>query len=146
MKDKDFEMIMGFPRIFHVLMGKMMHGFESSQKDMTLNQTQRRTLFIIHNKKVMTMTALHEIIGLEKGSLTAVIDQLIAKGLVKRERDEKDRRRVNISLSAKGKRKVKILRMEIGGHIKEKLERLPAEERERFYRTVESLMDISRKL
>jgi len=145
MKDKEFEIITGFPRIFHVFMRKMMQGFQSSQ-ELSLNPTQRRTLLIIHNKGVLTMTALHQIIGLEKGSLTAVIDQLIGKGLVKRKRDEKDRRRVNISLSETGGKKAKILRMEIAVHIRKNLERLPAEDRERFYRAIESLIDISRKL
>ena len=52
---------------------------------------------------------------------------------------------MNISLSQTGKNKAKILRMEIAGHIRKNLERLPAEDRERFYQTVEFLMDISRK-
>ena len=146
MKDKELEIIMGFPRVFHVFMRKMMHNFQTTQKDLSLNQTQRRTLLIIHDRGEMTMTALHQIIGLEKGSLTAVIDQLIGKGLVKRERDRKDRRRVNISLSETGKKNVKILRMEIAGHIRKNLERLSAADLQRFYRTVESLVDLSRKL
>ena len=145
MEDKELEIIMGFPRVFHLFMQKMMRGFETSQ-EMSLNPTQRRTLLVIHHKKVLTMTALHQIIGLEKGSLTAVIDQLIGKNLVKRKRDEKDRRRVNISLSETGNKKVKILRMEIAGHIRKNMEILPAEDRERFYWAVESLIDISRKL
>lgn len=146
MKDKELEIIMGFPRVFHVFMREMMHGFQTSQKDLSLNQTQRRTLLIIHDKGEMMMTALHQIIGLEKGSLTAVIDQLIGMGLVERKRDQKDRRRVNIFLTETGRKKAKILRMEIARHIRNNLERLPAEDRERFYRTVESLIDISRRL
>ena len=146
MNDKELGIILGFPRVFHVFMRKMMHDFQTTQEDLSLNPTQRRTLLIIHDRGEMTMTALHQIIGLEKGSLTAVIDQLIRKGLVKRERDQKDRRRVNISLSETGKKKVKILRMEIADHIRKNLERLPPEDRKRFYRTVESLIDIGRKL
>jgi DNA-binding MarR family transcriptional regulator len=145
MRDKELEIIMGFPRVFHVFMRKMMRGFQTSE-EMSLNPTQRRTLLIMYDKGILTMTALHEFIGLEKGSLTTVIDQLIRKGLVKRTRDEKDRRRVNISLSETGRKKVRILRMQIAGHIKKNLERLPAEVRERFYRAVESLIDISNKL
>ena len=146
MEERELEIIMGFPRIFHVLMRKMTHGFQTSQEDMNLNQTQRRTLLVIYNKGIMTMTGLHKIIGLEKGSLTSVIDQLIRKGLVKRSRDEGDRRKVNISLSEAGKNKAKILRLEIAGHIRRNLERLPAKDRESFYETVESLIEISSRL
>ena len=92
------------------------------------------------------MTALHRAIGLEKGSLTSVIDQLIKKKLVERKRDEADRRKVIITLTDTGRKKAEVLRMEIAGHIKNNLERLPVEDRKRFYRAVEALMDISRKL
>jgi len=36
--------------------------------------------------------------------------------------------------------------LEIAGHIRRNLERLPAKDRECFYETVESLIEISRKL
>ena len=66
--------------------------------------------------------------------------------LVERKRDAGDRRKVNISLTTMGREKAEILRMEIAGYIKQNLERLPVEDRGQFYRAVEALIDISRKL
>lgn len=146
MKRSGLEIIIQFPKITHIFMRKMMHGFQSSRLGMTLNRTQGRTLLFLYDRGETTMTALHEAIGLEKGSLTGVIDQLIKKGLVERKGDQADRRKVIITLSEKGRKKADILRMEIADHIKKNLERLPAEDRKRFYRAVEALMDISRKL
>ncbi len=146
MKKSDLEIIIQFPKITHVFMRKMMHGFQSSQIGMNLNKTQGRTLLFLYDKGETTMTTLHKAIGLEKGSLTSVIDQLIEKDLVERKRDTADRRKVIIALSETGLKKVEILRMEIAGFIKSNLERLPVEDRERFYRAVESLIDISQKL
>ena len=92
------------------------------------------------------MTELHHAIGLEKGSLTTVVDQLIEKTLVERKRDVGDRRKVNILLTALGRKKVDTLRMEIANYIKKSLDGLPAKDRERFYKAVKVLIDISGKL
>jgi DNA-binding MarR family transcriptional regulator len=146
MKTKELDIIVLFPKIAHRVIHKMMNGFQSSQAEMNLNQTQGRTLLFLYDNRETTMTTLHRVIGLEKGSLTSVIDHLIKKGLVERKRDDEDRRKVNISLTEMGRKKVEILRMEIAGYIKKNLKKLPAEDRERFYLAVEALMDISRKL
>lgn len=146
MKTSDLEIIVQFPKITHIFMRKMMHGFQSSRIGINLNRTQGRTLLLLYDRGDTTMTSLHRAIGLEKGSLTSVIDQLINKKLVGRKSDEADRRKVIITLTDSGRKKAEILRMEIAGHIKNNLERLPVEDRKRFYRAVEALMDISRKL
>lgn len=146
MKNKELDIIVLFPKIAHRVIHKMMRGFQSSQAEMNLNQTQGRTLLFLYDNRETTMTTLHRAIGLEKGSLTSVIDQLIRKDLVERKRDKEDRRKVNISLTEIGRKKVEILRMEIAGYIKNNLKKLPAQDRKRFYLAVEALMDISRKL
>ena len=146
MKQSDLEIIIQFPKITHVFMRKMLHGFQSSQIGMTLNRTQGRTLLFLYDRGKTTMTSLHKAIGLEKGSLTSVIDQLIKKELVERKRDQADRRKVIIALTALGRKKAEILRLEIADHIKRNLERLPAEDRKRFYRAAETLINISQKI
>ena len=113
MENKELELITDFPKTTHVILGKMMRGFQSSLEDMNLNQTMRRALLILYDKGETTMTELHHAIGLEKGSLTTVVDQLIEKTLVERKRDIGDRRKVNILLTALGRKKVDTLRMEI---------------------------------
>ena len=145
MENRELEIIIQFPKISHVIIGKMIRGFRSSL-GMNLNQTHRRTLLFLNDVEETTMTELHKTIGLEKGSLTTVIDQLIEKELVERKGDKKDRRKVLISLTAKGREKVGILRMEIAGYIKNNLEKLPEIDRKRFYKAVEALDDISLKL
>lgn len=146
MKKSDLEIILQFPKITHIFMRKLMHGFRSSRVGIPLNRTQGRTLLFLYDRGKTTMTSLHEAIGLEKGSLTAVIDQLMEKGLVERKSDHADRRKVLITLTDKGREKAEILRMEIADHIKRNLERLAPEDRKRFYLAVEALIDISRKI
>jgi DNA-binding MarR family transcriptional regulator len=146
MDDKEFKLIREFPRISHEILRKLIYGFEPSQEDMCMHHTQLRTLFVLFDNGEMTMTELHKIVGLEKGSLTSVIDQLIKKNFVQRNGDPNDRRKVNITLSEYGRKKVEILHMESTTYIKNKLEKIPAKDRERFYQTVNALMEINKNL
>jgi DNA-binding MarR family transcriptional regulator len=144
---RDLEIIMSFPRVIHHTMRKLRCGFHGSQPELNqLNDTQRRTLLYLDDKEAMTMTQLHRFIGLEKGSLTSVVDQLIKKSLVQRKRVAGDRRKVEIDLTAFGKNKVGILKKEIAEYIHGKLQQLTPDDRKRFYQAVETLSDISRKL
>lgn len=146
MENMELEIITRFPKVMHVILGKMMRGFKSSLEEMNLNRTMSRTLLVLYDKGEATMTELHHAIGLEKGSLTTVIDQLIEKTLVERKGDSRDRRKVNIMLTTLGRKKVDILRKEIANYIKESLDKLQAKDRDRFYKAVKVLTDISGKL
>ena len=70
----------------------MFKSFDTSNLKLGLNKTEERVLMMSRNHTGTTMQFLSREAGLEKGSLTAVIDSLESKGLVSRERDEKDRR------------------------------------------------------
>lgn len=50
----------------------------------------------------VTQNELSQMIGIEKASSTAVLDGLERKGLIRRVRNEKDRRKVNVYLTAAG--------------------------------------------
>jgi MarR family transcriptional regulator, organic hydroperoxide resistance regulator len=146
MKNNELEILMQFPRIIYMIMRKIMRGFHFSQYGLELNQTQRRTLLILLNKGASSMTQLHDLVGLEKGSLTTVVDQLIAKTLVERRRNTRDRRKLDISLTSTGVKKAAILRKEIAGHVKRRLDRLTENDRRQFYQAVAILDDIMPKL
>lgn len=51
-------------------------------------------------------TALARETGLSPGAMTNRVDGLVARGLVKRRRDKRDRRTVIVSLTAKGRRAI----------------------------------------
>ena len=68
MKNNELEILMQFPRIIYMIMRKIMRGFHFSQYGLELNQTQRRTLLILLNKGASSMTQLHDLVGLEKGT------------------------------------------------------------------------------
>lgn len=100
----------------------------------------------LNEKGPLTMTQLHHVVGLEKGSLTSVIDRLIDLAFVERNSVAGDRRKVEIVLTPKGRQIAGELRVEIAHFIRGKLEELSVEDRERFYHALEILHDINGKL
>lgn len=146
MKYDELDIAMQFPRIIHMIMRKVMGGFQAPQQDLDLNPTNRRALLILLDRGATTMTRLHGLIGLEKGSLTSVVDQLIAKGLVKRQRNQNDRRKLDISLTTAGTKKAIILRKAMAAHVRRRLDKLTEKDRQTFYRAINTLADIVPKL
>ncbi|MHC4778559.1 MAG: MarR family winged helix-turn-helix transcriptional regulator [Planctomycetota bacterium] len=72
--------------------------------DTDLTRAQMATVVQIGREEQTTMGSLAEGLGIAPGSLTGVVDRLIEKNLVKRERDQADRRRVVVALSSGGKK------------------------------------------
>ena len=146
MGKEEVELITQFPRVMHMVKRKLMLGFVSSKQDLNYNPTQGMVLFLISDNKQLTMTELHKFTGLEKGSLTTVVDQLITKRLVERVGDEKDRRKVIVCLTSLGKKHLAILRKDVSRFIQSQLDKLSADQRERFYKAIKILIEISEKL
>jgi len=146
MGEEEFELITRFPRVAHQIKRKLMSGFSGSHDLLNLNPTQHHVLFMTYEAGQLTMTELHKRTGLEKGSLTTVIDQLIEKGLIQRTGDEKDRRKVYVSLTDLGQKETATHLEDISEFIQSKLEGLSSEDRRQFFRAIKTLLDISEEL
>jgi DNA-binding MarR family transcriptional regulator len=146
MGDEEIELITRFPRVAHKIGRKLMSGFSCSRDLLNLSPTQRHVLFLTQEGRQLTMTELHKCTGLEKGSLTFVVDQLIEKGLVQRTRDEKDRRKVYVSLTDFGQKQTAIHSDEVCRFIQSKLDRLYPDDRRHFFQAIKKLIEISEKL
>jgi len=64
---------------------------------------QHYMLRYINNAEVCTSTELAETFNVNKSAITAIINRLWEKGLIQRNRDEKDRRVVYLTLTEEGK-------------------------------------------
>ncbi len=146
MGDEEIELITRFPRVAHKIGRKLMSGFSCSNDLFNLSPTQRHVLFLIHEGRQLTMTELHRCTGLEKGSLTFVVDQLIEKGVVQRGGDEEDRRKVYVSLTDFGQKEIAIHLDEVCKFIQTKLDRLLPNDRRHFFQAIKKLVEISEKL
>ena len=70
--------------------------------DKNINKNQVRALTFIKNYGSISMSELCNMLNVEKGSLTSMIDDLEEKGYVERAKDKKDRRKYNIVLTQLG--------------------------------------------
>lgn len=69
----------------------------------TITNDQHYTLRYIHKVGMCTSTELSEIFDVKKSAITAIINRLTEKDLIKRTRDENDRRVIYLTLSEKGR-------------------------------------------
>ena len=69
--------------------------------DISFSQFQH--LWQLFEREGMAQVELSRLVGIETASSTAVIDQLEQRGLIRRERDGADRRRIKITLTAAGR-------------------------------------------
>lgn len=76
---------------------------------------------------------------LEMDKITRIVDSLVEQGLAAREQDKVDRRRVMVSLTAKGKRTNAQIESMIGAMEREFLFALHADEREALYEILDKL-------
>lgn len=91
----------------HAVMRRLVHhhlkalSLPGPESDLTRGQMS--VLLQIGRSGSTTMGALAEVIDIAPGSLTGIMDRLIEKDLVRRERDTGDRRKVVVSLSPRGR-------------------------------------------
>jgi DNA-binding MarR family transcriptional regulator len=62
------------------------------------------TLMLIHRNPGISQTELSQASGRDKSSITPVIEDLVRRGLVERQRMENDRRAYRLTLTAQGKK------------------------------------------
>ncbi len=147
--DTDFtvKLLKTLPHLMHQLFHNVTHiEFSQTGEDVKLNKTQQKTLMILYSEKSLNMSTLCRILNMEKGSFTSVIDNLIRFELVERKRDDKDRRKVHINLTAAGRKLVKQRMDLISKQIEQKLAVLSDKDYNRFINAVEILEDITAKL
>lgn len=81
---------------------KIIRSLDTSRLNLPINTTQERVLMAILKFPDINMKELSAYAGLEKSSLTRVIDSLIEEGFVMRSYHTVDRRRISCALTKKG--------------------------------------------
>ncbi|MFB9835540.1 MarR family winged helix-turn-helix transcriptional regulator [Actinoallomurus acaciae] len=77
-----------------------------------LSLTQLRVLAILRNHEpVMAELAAH--LGLERSSVSGLVDRAVRRGLVRRDASEKDGRAVRVALTPDGRRLAEVLTEEV---------------------------------
>ena len=97
-----------------------------------LNPIDIQALLVIADHPGCTANAVGQHLGVVPTTTSALLDRLVRQGLVLRERVEKNRRIVHLSLPEAGRDRVKRIIETSNAHCRAMLEALEPEERARF--------------
>ena len=89
--------------------------FRAALGEYGITYSQWRHLWLLLRDGPLTPVELSDRAGLKKASSTAIIQTLVEQNLIQRERDAKDRRKVNLSLTDEGIELIK--RLSLSGRI-----------------------------
>jgi len=105
--------------------------------DLTVAQAQ---LLCVLTEQPMGMADLTGVLGLERSSLTGLVDRAEQRGLVERQADPSDRRAVRVALTAAGAKAVGRFHEELTDRLQALLTELAPTERDRFARTLRRIV------
>ena len=103
---------------------------------------QFRTLVFLNRHEGTSLSEVAEHIGLALPSMSVLVDGLVVKGLVIRETDPEDRRRMTLGLTERGRRAFRAAREATANYLEDKMRQLSATER----RTVIDAMQVLRQV
>ncbi|PSR26686.1 MAG: MarR family transcriptional regulator [Sulfobacillus thermosulfidooxidans] len=131
-----------FPRIMRYLEA------EASRELIGLEVTpsQMNALFALYGVKNMPMGELADQLGLTESAATRLVDRLINMNLVRRERDDQDRRVVRVRLSSYGKQLAELVFERRQAQVTRFAERLPQDSRDALIRGLSDLLDVFQRL
>jgi DNA-binding MarR family transcriptional regulator len=110
-----------------------------------INLTDGRCLDLLDVHDGLTAGELAEAASLSPGAVTTVLDRLERLGLVKRTRDEVDRRRVQVELTPKARELAFRAYGPIGDYAREHIEQLSDEDIETISRFLEVAVEVNER-
>ncbi len=110
--------------------------------DLEMSKQEVLALMLIDQRGEMIMSQLAEQINIPMSTATGIMDRLVKKGYLLRERDESDRRVVALKLSAHGKILIDGLKEKISGYLGKIYESLTEEERDCLFRIINKVIQV----
>jgi DNA-binding MarR family transcriptional regulator len=113
-----------------------------SHRTPDLTVPQFRALFYLNRNEGASLSELAEHIGLTLPSMSTMIDGLVVRSLVTRQTHASDRRRVTLTLTARGRTTLQSMRDATQAHLAERLAVLPSSERAAVVQAMQALRPI----
>ena len=95
--------------LMRICTNRLLPQMETLFEDQELSFSQWTTLVALHDGRITTAGDLAHNICHDAGSLTRLIDEMVRRGLVSRNRSEADRRVVTLALTSRGRDLVEAL-------------------------------------
>ena len=136
-------MVKSLPKLFNDFYLEDIKKFIS---DKNVNKTQLRALTFIKNYGAINMTELCNMLNIEKGSLTTMIDDLVEKGYVERVNDKKDRRRYIIVMTEAGDVLSDNFMTYLKGSLEQKIGRIGMDKMSSLVGSMENIINITESI
>ncbi|MBK0328948.1 winged helix-turn-helix transcriptional regulator [Rhodobacteraceae bacterium F11138] len=107
-----------------------------------LRVPEYRALVCLHDEDGLMVTRLADLALMEQSRMTRVVLQMDEAGLVRRADDPRDRRRVRVYLTAKGRALARRMVAHARAHEASVLGLLPADDRDRLKSLLADLLDV----
>lgn len=114
--------------------------FHAHVKSLGLRVTEWRVLACLSDKPSMMITRLADLSLMEQSRMTRVVDQMVARGLVARVEDAKDKRRIPVKLTDEGQHLADRLVKDARDHEAELLSSLADTDAERIKAALQELL------
>ena len=98
-------------------------------------------LFILFYKKDQSLKDLAHLLAVSTSNLSIMIESMVKEGLVNREQDKQDRRKIVLNLSEKGKDKFKKEKGRLVKKISKWISELSEEEKDKFLNSCDILVE-----
>lgn len=105
-----------------------------------MTPAQLEVLKRIHDDAPVSAGQLAKRVDVGQATMTRLLDRLEQRGLIRRERDAGDRRRVLIHLETTGKKVARSIRQPLNEALARKLDAVPEDERSRLLEATERLV------
>lgn len=145
-KIKDIKIVMDILKSLFELKNSLIGDLDKQVHEQNINRSEFITLISISGNEKKSMSDLCRDVDLKSGSLTTLIDNLIEKGYVKREFDKRDRRKILVQLTTKGKDFAKIIKKSFEDNTFSKVEKLTVRDTKNLFEAIDIIKEITIKL
>jgi len=144
--DEVVELLLNIPPIMHRKMVRDVFRTALAQVEKEIAPHHLMILRVLYEFGPLHMTEVGEEISISRPQMTHSTDKLISLGMVERQHDVKDRRKINIKLTAKGRETIKKIQQVIQSRIKEKLSSLDEDDLDRLAASLRNMADTFAKM
>lgn len=114
--------------------------------NLEINKTQEAILMAINDHQNKSMCELSRFIGLEKSSYTRSVDILVEKGFLEKISDIKDKRKIKLNLTPKGKKSAILIDEIMDIHLDNICKLFTIEEKNNVISALKIISDFSYKI
>ncbi len=123
-------------KYFPQFMKKIFHEHDISRLKLNINKTQTYILMTVNENPGSSMTEISIMTGLEKSSFTRSVDILEKQGLIKRNSPKEDRRKIQLSLTGKGRKAATLIQEDFDRHLNSLITHFSENEKSDFLKSL----------